>query len=215
MTFAPESYYETHLKGKSPEQIMKSIRGLKREVGRLKNIAEHPDYSATKYPTEETRIDCLRECLERAKLALVEAGGVYLPSKAELKTDRFNNSIPYINRIAFSIGGFFDGRHNYSAVVDGDSVRTETMHTFISPDVVPTDEPKKLWPKEEFLDEFRKLHLGEWRTDYNTERFEISVLDGIQWDLKISFSNGNRAVKICGDNAYPYNFGRLKDLFGV
>ncbi len=212
---APETYYETHLKGKSPKQIMRVIRGLKREIGHLKNIVEHPDYTATLYPTEETRIWCIRKYLERAKLALVEAGGTYIPSKAELKIEQFENHIPYISKIDFSIGGYFNGWHSYSAVIEGDSVRMESKHTFISPPVAPPNEPEKFWTKEEFWDEFRNLHIAEWRTNYNLQRFGMAVLDGIQWELSISFSNGHRTVKICGDNAYPYNFDRLKELFGV
>ena len=34
---SPESYYETYLKGKTKEQIMTAIRGLKQEIGHLKN----------------------------------------------------------------------------------------------------------------------------------------------------------------------------------
>ena len=37
MMISPESYYEEYLKVKTKEQIMTSIRGLKQEIGRLKN----------------------------------------------------------------------------------------------------------------------------------------------------------------------------------
>lgn len=40
MMISPESYYEEFLKGKSKEEILRSIRGLKKEFGRLKNITE-------------------------------------------------------------------------------------------------------------------------------------------------------------------------------
>ena len=33
---SPESYYEEYLKGKTKEEIMTAIRGLKQEIGRLK-----------------------------------------------------------------------------------------------------------------------------------------------------------------------------------
>lgn len=33
---SPEGYYEEHLKGKSAEQIMTAIRGLKQEIGHLR-----------------------------------------------------------------------------------------------------------------------------------------------------------------------------------
>ena len=68
--------------------------------------------------------------------------------------------------------------------------------------------------KEEFLEEFSRLHIGEWRKHYNTRRYGYTVCDGTQWSLEINYSNGIKPVKIYGDNAYPYNFDSLKDLMG-
>ena len=73
MMICPETYYEEYLKGKNAEQIMTAIRGLKQEIGRLKNIAEHPDYQCMIHPSEGVRISCIRDYIERAKQALVEA----------------------------------------------------------------------------------------------------------------------------------------------
>ena len=39
-----ESYYEEYLKGKTKEEIMTVIRGLKQEIRRLKSTLENPDY---------------------------------------------------------------------------------------------------------------------------------------------------------------------------
>lgn len=44
MMVSPERYYELHIKGKNAEQIMIVIRGLKQEIGYLKNTMEHPEY---------------------------------------------------------------------------------------------------------------------------------------------------------------------------
>ena len=43
MLISPECYYENNLKGKSKEEIMTSIRGLKQKIGSLKNEMENPD----------------------------------------------------------------------------------------------------------------------------------------------------------------------------
>lgn len=77
MMISPEGYYEAYLKGKNVAQIMTAIRGLKNEIGHLKNIMEHPDYGDRPiiYPSESTRLWCTRLYLERAKEALVAAGG--------------------------------------------------------------------------------------------------------------------------------------------
>ncbi|MGL5686973.1 MAG: hypothetical protein ACRCXQ_14405 [Vagococcus fluvialis] len=42
MMISPESYYKEYLKGKTKEEIMTAIRGLKQEIGQLKNSMEKP-----------------------------------------------------------------------------------------------------------------------------------------------------------------------------
>lgn len=85
MMISPESYYEEHLKGKTKEEIMTTIRGLKQEIGRLKNSLENPyAYKKTVIkPSKDNRIYWNREYLDIAKQAYVEAGGIYNLSKAE------------------------------------------------------------------------------------------------------------------------------------
>ena len=76
MMISPESYYEEYLKGKTKEEIMTAIRGLKQEIGHLKNSMENP-YDGMKtviLPSEDTRIYWSREYLDKAKQAYVEAG---------------------------------------------------------------------------------------------------------------------------------------------
>ena len=76
---SPEGYYEEYLKGKDAAQIMTAIRGLKKEMGRLKNTMGHPDYNTkvVMCPSEDTQLWCTRLYLDRAKEALVAAGGEY------------------------------------------------------------------------------------------------------------------------------------------
>lgn len=85
MMISPESYYEEHLKGKTKEQIMTAIRGLKQEIGRLKKIMEGPEYGILEivHPNEDTRLYWTREYLERAKQAYAEASGTYTLSKSQ------------------------------------------------------------------------------------------------------------------------------------
>ena len=118
MMTSPEEYYEYHLKGKSAEQIMTQIRGLKREINRLIRILEHPDYEQTIDPGEDVQLYCTWEYLERAKSALEEAGGTYVPTKAEQKELVFLENMPYICSIIFSIGGFFSGYETRIFTID-------------------------------------------------------------------------------------------------
>ena len=91
------------------EEILKAIRSLKREITRLKNIAEHPEYVCEMHPSESVRISCSQDYLERAKLALKESGVEYQPTKSELKAIEFDANIPNISKIIFSIDGFLRG----------------------------------------------------------------------------------------------------------
>jgi hypothetical protein len=115
MMISPEGYYEEHLKGKTKEQIMTAIRGLKQEIGRLKNTMESPDYGVKPimHPSEDTRLYWTREYLERAKQAYAEAGGTYTLSKSEEKVADFDANMDAICKITFSIGGFFGGYRSY------------------------------------------------------------------------------------------------------
>ena len=213
MMISPESYYEENLKGKTAEQILTVIRSLKNKIGHLKNILESPDYDMRVHmrPNEQTRISCSRDYLERAKLALIEAGGEYTPSKSELKAEKFDESIPLINKAVFLIGGYFSGYETRTITLDEKHLYMDVEHS-IHPKPsnfkIECDNPLT---KSEFLDGLYKLHIGEWRRRYNNN----DILDGTQWELEIYFSDNRKPVKIYGSNEYPYNFNELMDMFGV
>ena len=214
MMICPETFYEMELKGKTKEEIMTVIRGLKREIGHLKNVMENPEYDSREWvihPTEKVQISMNREYLERSKQALVEAGGTYTPSKAERRAMDFEDCIPFIKKIVFAKGGFFGGYETKTYTVDGDKINVQVEHTFNESS--DKNGENDAWNKEEFLELFKDLHIGEWRRNYDTFRFGVAVMDGTQWWLEIYFSNGRRPVKIYGSNAYPYNFDRLLELF--
>lgn len=219
MMISPEYYYEMNLKGKNAEQIMSAIRGLKNEIGHLKNIMEHPDYGSELIacPSESTRLRCTREYLERAKVALSEAGGKYKPSQSELKAIEFDKNLSAIEKIVFTIGGFFGGYETRTIFFDFDkeNLQINVQHFLL---IEPEEKSIHLpipYSKDEFLDELKRLHIVEWRSLYNLKRFGYEVLDGTQWELEIHFKNGAKPFKSCGDNAYPYNFDEFKELLVI
>lgn len=211
----PETFYEYNLKGKNAEQIMSAIRGLKQEIGHLKNTMEHPDYAPTMCPTEDTRLWCTRMYLERAKQALAEVGGTYEPSKSELKAEEFENNIPFISKLVFSIGGYFSGNETYTVKIEDEHLRLWISHSNIPTPSNFDIEQDYPMSKEEFIDGMMDLHMGEWRRNYNLKRFGYVVMDGTQWDLEIEFNNGKKPVRFYGDNAYPYNFDKFQELLGI
>lgn len=193
MMISPEGYYEEFLKGKTAEQIMTAIRGLKQEIGHLKNTMEHPEYGREPiiHPSEAVRLWCTRMYLERAKEALVEAGGVYKPSKAEMQVADFEESIPAICKVVFTIGGFFSGHESHTITLDDEHLHRDVEHSFIPKPSTFFIEPDYPVGKNEFLEGLRGLHIGEWRRNYDPRRFGYEVLDGTQWELEIFFSNGH------------------------
>lgn len=217
MMISPESYYEEYLKGKTKEQIMTTMRGLKQEIGRLKNTMEGPEYGFKEivHPSEDTRIHWTREYLERARQAYAEVGGTYTLSKSEQKTANFDANIHSISKITFSIGGYFDGYRTYVVkLTDGLKAYTKLWGD---------EEPLPLWDddneepftKDTFIAALKDLHIGEWRRRYSTDRFGYVVCDGTQWELEFEYNNGQRPVRFNGDNSYPYNFDKFQMLFDI
>jgi len=216
MMISPEGYYEEYLKGKSKEQILSAIRGLKQEIGYLKNTMENPHYGHEPgmRPSEGTRIHWTREYLDRAKLAYAEAGGTYTMSKSEEKTSDFDSNIAFISKITFSIGGFFGGYRSYVVELT-DELRAYIKLWDDEEPLLLLDEDNKPFIKSTFVAALADLHLGEWRRSYSTNRFGYIVCDGTQWDLEIKFNNGHKPLKSKGDNSYPYNFDEFTMLFGI
>lgn len=210
MMMSPESFYEIHCKGKSSDQLYAVIRRLKREIGKLKRICEHPEYECAVFPGEATRIACNRLYLEQAYRALDELGEPYVPTAAERRAAALEDNLCHLQRLTFSMGGYFDGYKTYVAEVAEDTVHIRTTHTFA--DWYPSEE----WQQDgqTFLSDLAHLHLGEWRRRYDTRRFGYFICDGFQWKLELVFSDGTKTVKFYGDNAVPYNFEHLLTLVG-
>ena len=217
MMIDPITFYENNLKGKSIEEILRVIRSLKREITRLKNIVEHPNYelrAMVVHPTEKVQLFMNREYLERAKLALIEAGGIYKISIAEQNSLDFDDNIQFVSKVVFGIGGYFEGYETITFTISDNVVHKYTEHTLM---LRPSNLDENIGEidKNDFLEELKNIHIGEWRKKYDTQRFNICVMDGTQWELEIHYTNGHKPVKIYGDNAYPYNFDRLLDLFEI
>ena len=216
MMISPEGYYEEYLKGKTKEQIMSAIRGLKQEIGRLKNTIESPDYGQEEivHPSEDTRLHWTREYLERSKQAYAEVGGTYTLSKSEEKAADFDSNMDFISKIIFSIGGYFGGYRSY-VIELSDGLRAYTKLWEDEEPLVLLDEDDEPFTKETFIAALADLHIGEWRRRYSTQRFGYTVCDGTQWELEFEYNNGHKPVRFDGDNSYPYNFDKFQMLFGI
>lgn len=213
MMISPESYYEEYLKGKSEKQILTVIRGLKKHIGHLKNVMEHPNYGNTSiiHPSEDVQISCNRLYLQKAIKVLDDIGCPYKYSRAELKSIELQNNLENISKITFEIGGYFQGFTEYTIEMTDDSATMSSINR-LSPERI---EKEKKIDKNELLNQLSELYIGEWRKDYNPERFGIAVLDGTQWQLKLEFNNARKPCEFGGSNSYPYNFNKLLDIFEI
>lgn len=216
MMISPESYYEEYLSGKTKEQIMSAIRGLKQEIGHLKNTMESPNYGQEEimHPSEDTRLHWTREYLERAKQAYAEAGGTYALSKSEEKSADFDSNMDFICKITFSIGGFFGGYRIYVVELSDKLSAYTKLWEDVEP-LVLLDEDDEPFTKGTFFAALADLRIGEWRRSYSTQRFGYTVCDGTQWELEVEYNNGHKPARFSGDNSYPYNFDRFKMLLGI
>ena len=210
MMISPESYYHMELVGKSVSQIEKSIRKLKKEMASLKKAIESSYSDEPRIlmePSLDVQLKCTREYLERAKTALVEAGGEYIPNQAEQRVIDFDNNIEFISKIRFDIGGFFTGNQIYTYTISGDKVDWNIGGFSFVDFELPDHRPET---KQELLDTFREFHIGEWKHNY----VDPNVLDGTQWELVIEYSNGKKPAKYYGSNAYPFSFDEFSEFMG-
>ena len=131
------------------------------------------------------------------------------------KQDLFDESIPEIRSMTLEIGGFLQGHVIYTlSVCEGNVVQSVEDYAFSSFKET-ADGSNMEYTTEEFIEAVRDLHLGEWRKSYTTEHFGIVVLDGTQWSMKIDYGGKLKPIVFEGDNAFPYNFEQVKELFGI
>lgn len=213
----PEIYYEMYLKGKTKEQIMTAIRGLRQEIGRLKNTMEKPDYNQEiiMNPSEDIQLHWTREYLERSRQAYTEAGGIYSLSISEKKAAEFDANIDCIRKITFSIFDFFIGNSGYVVELSTGLKAYKKLWEDEEPLVLIDADNREPFTRDNFLAALMNLRIGEWRRRYSTRRFGYEVCDGMQWKLEFEYNNGHKPVRIDGDNAYPYNFYKFRMLFGI
>lgn len=198
-----ESYYENELRGKSENEIWSKIRSLKKEINRLKDIAENPLSDCSAYePSIIEQVAENRERLDKTIQALKELGSEYQPTKSEIKAIKFQENIPHIRRIEAFCGAFILGFAEYTLDIKGDvaEYKTEIIDNVLEQGKIE---------KETLLENLKCLNLGEWKHLYDSFDYGYVVLDGESWSVKFKYDNGCRPVEFTGRNCYPYNFNEL------
>lgn len=216
MMISPEMYYEENLKGQTAEEIMRCIRSLKYDISSLKRMIDQPSCDCMD-PGPDVRLFCTRLYLNRAIEALKEAGGDYKPSKLELKVEAFNAAVPLISKIVFTVGGWNVGFETRIVTFDDEKLNIDISykgnHRVVNKDAAA--EYCEDVSKEEFLEGFKDLYIGEWRQKYGCKKTGIDFDADFSWCLEIHYSDGRKVVRYSGIDDYPYTFDKLKELFGM
>jgi hypothetical protein len=203
------------LRGKSKEQIMTAIRGIKQDIGRLKNIMENPDYKPIVEPNEDARIQCYRQSLEMAKLAYTEAGGIYTLSKSEEKAADFDENINAIKKIILNISSHFIGSRSYVVELSDDIKAYLKSWQNNEEPLILLDYRNEPFTKDTFIAALKEFHIGEWRREYSIMHHGLVACDGTSWKLEIEYNNGHRPIRSTGYILYPYNFEKFMMLFNI
>ncbi|MBO7187253.1 MAG: hypothetical protein J6V68_02515 [Clostridia bacterium] len=184
-------------------RLLKIIKRTEKKIQRLKREMEHPNYKKTTCPTELTMLSCERDFLNMARLRYSLLFNDYKEGRLELSDINFFEKSSKIKNIKLTYGGV--NRTSDTIEVDLSGNAPLFKSNFLQPNA------DKKMDKDTFLKLFNNLHIGEWRKNYHTKRFNISILDGEDWSLKIFYNDG-KILEYGGCNAYPYNFERLEDL---
>ena len=127
-----------------------------------------------------------------------------MPTKAELESLEFNESLTYLQsiRLSLKIAGLTYVERIF--VIDGSEA---VLKINDSADYYREEK----YSKDEFLSKIADFYIGEWKKRYssNTQK------DGIRWNLEFNYKDERDPVKYTGLNAYPYNFKEFAALFQV
>lgn len=214
-----EEFNSERLKGKTLDEILTVIRGLKKKIGHLKNIVEHPEFEEPYHEFgPKGELFMLLLYLDETKRVFTELGGKYKLSAAEKKAETFDRNIPHIVRIEARNGNSKYGYKYYFFDLSDDTVTME-----YSSDSGPR-QPHRPWGptnREEFLEDLRDIHMGTWRRSYTLERFnytkynEIAWYDEDEWWVTFYYDNQTKPVSFEGNRAYPHNYLLLSDLLNL
>lgn len=209
---------KSSLEGKSTTELKSDIRILKTRIGFLKGTMEHPGYEELQRMPGFNKAAELEEAqiqLEKTIDALIKTGEPYKLSASELRAKKFDDNIQAIDKIMYGEERKFGNFEVRTYTIAEAHVHLDIKEFTKGICQEELDRPKVFCAKEEFLAGLRELRIGEWRRNYDPSRFDCVDLDGIHWELEISFSNKCRPFNIQGTNSYPYNFKKFRKLLGL
>ena len=209
MMMSPESYY-MGLKGKTAEEILAELNGLRQEISELKAALRSNDLTEPDImPSRDVRLSMALDYFDMAKKALLEVGGEYLPTEDERRALDFNVRLDVLTVLEFSVSRHFLVTKTLSADFSGGKTsakiicETNPLYGDKSRKKVGEIERKRL------ISGLRQIHMGDWDSVYN----RLGIFDGEDWSVTLRFSDG---LEECfhGSNAWPFSFTQFCDIMG-
>ncbi len=209
MMMSPESYY-MGLKGKTAEEILAELNGLRREISELKAALRSNDFTVPDIkPSRGVRLTMTLDYFDMAKKALLEAGGEYIPTEDEQRALDFNARLDGLTVIEFSVSKHFLITKTLSADFSGG--KTSAKIICETNPLYGNESRKKIGEigRERLISRLRQIHMGDWDSAYNLP----GILDGEDWSVTVRFAGGSEEC-FHGSNAYPFSFTRFCGIMG-
>ena len=209
MMMSPESYY-MGLEGKTAEEILTELNGLRREISELKAALRSNDFTVPDIkPSRGVRLTMTLDYFDMAKKALLEAGGEYIPTEDELRALDFNARLDGLTAIKFSVSRHVLVTKTLSADFSGG--KTSAKIICDTNPLYGNEMRKKVGEieREQLIAELKSIHMGDWDSAYN----QLGILDGEDWSVTLRFSGGSEEC-FHGSNAYPFSFTRFCGIMG-
>ena len=209
MMISPESYY-MGLEGKTAEEILTELNGLRREISELKAALRSYDLTEPDIrPSRDVRLVMALDYFDMAKKALLEAGGEYIPTEDEQRSLDFNARLGGLTAIEFSVSRHFLVTKTLSADFSG--CKTSAKIVCETNPLYGNESRKKVGKieRERLISGLKSIHMGDWDSAYNLP----GILDGDDWSVTLRFSDGSDEC-FHGSNAWPFSFTQFCGVMG-
>ena len=209
MMMSPESYY-MGLEGKTAEEILTELNGLRREISELKAALRSNDFTVPDIkPSRGVRLTMTLDYFDMAKKALLEAGCEYIPTEDELRALDFKARLDGLTMIEFSVSRHFLITKTLSADFSGG--KTSAKIICETNPLYGNESRKKVGEieRERLISELKSIHMGDWDSSYN----RLGILDGEDWSVTLRFSDGSDEC-FHGSNAWPFSFTQFCGVMG-
>lgn len=131
-------------------------------------------------------------------------------SWADSRGVQLRQAIGNLTKLTLEEHSFLADAASWTFTVDGDTIK-ETVE--IGETLQPTPQADFTLSKSEFINGLLDLHLEQWKKHYTPISYRISK--GISWKLTLICDSSERVVVFSGENAFPRNYTKLKQLLGI